>query len=250
MPRWSQTPRWSRQGHPNPPRRPTPLRHRASPGLPTPPRRPTPPGRRPPTGHPASPGHRSSPGGLAQLQRPLQVHFSEIETFKLSVLLLSAISYVHVIWSSLQLSSSPSSTFTYGHLIPVYQRIIHQFRPIISLRKTHKLRGQYSLLLQSISTQLVSPQIQLIYCLVIMLPIMVSYCGNSSQCIKYLQNYRLISYLTHTSISQRTMAKVQILYTQIKHHVQHTSILRPVLWLLYANVFLSEQAINVKIKMP
>jgi len=54
----------------------------------------------------------------------------------------------------------------------------------------------------------------------------------------------------HTSISQHTMVKVQILYTQIKHHVQHSSILRPVIWLLYANVFLSEQAINVKIKMP
>ena len=39
-------------------------------------------------------------------------------------------------------------------------------------------------------------------------------------------------------------------YSLIKHQVQHSSILGPVLCLLYANDFLWKQAINVKIKMP
>jgi hypothetical protein len=115
-------------------------------------------------------------------------------------------------------------------------------RPIIPLGTTHQLRPQHSLLLQSISTQPVSTQIQLKYFLVqqnhMTLKIIEFYCGNSSYGIKGIRKYWLKSYLLHTSTSQNIMVRVQILYREIKHQVQHSSILGPVLCLLYAYDFL------------
>jgi len=48
----------------------------------------------------------------------------------------------------------------------------------------------------------------------------------------------------HTSTSQHIMVGVQILYREIKHQVQHSSILGPVLCLLYANVYCNEGYVN------
>ena len=54
----------------------------------------------------------------------------------------------------------------------------------------------------------------------------------------------------HTSTSQHTMVRVQILYREMIHQVPHSSILGPVLYLLYANVFLCKKPINGNMKMP
>jgi len=102
--------------------------------------------------------------------------------------------------------------------------------------------------------QLVSAQIQLKYCLVqqkhMLLKIIECYCRNSSHGIKGITNYYWKSYLLHTSTSQHTMMRVQILYRERIHQEQHRPVLGPVLYLLYANVFLWKWAVNKTWKRP
>lgn len=118
-------------------------------------------------------------------------------------------------------------------------------RPIISLGTRHQLRDSNSLLLETgistNSTQILSgPKKHMT------LKITECYCGNSSHGIEGITNYWLKSYLLHASAAQHPMVRAQILYSEMIPQVPHSSILGLVLCLLYANVFLWKQVINVK----